>query len=126
MRERTMVAAGRAKAVYVLSANRSAEKWPALTRELSTTIPPIKPSTTAARVPPHLHHLFWNTASSQMNTGSSGGYIARRLITEGDIEGLGWGAAILSRADWLHAAQTRGLDKRQRAMALNFAQQGKP
>ena len=126
IREQTMVAAGRAKAVDVLSANRSAEKWPALTRELSTTIPPIKPSTTAARVPPHLHHLFWNTAPSQMNTGSSGGYVARRLITEGDIEGLGWGAANLSRGDWLHAAQTRGLDERQRAMALNFAQQGKP
>jgi hypothetical protein len=56
-----------------------------------------------------------------MDMANSGGYIARRLITEGDLEGLGWGAANLTREDWLHAAQTRGLSKRQVAMTVNFA-----
>jgi len=125
LREPIMLAAGTARPVEVLKANKDSKQWPALVLALATTRPPLKALARASRVPPHLRHLFWNTAPSQMSTGSAGGYIARRLITEGDIEGLGWGAANLSREDWLHAAQTRGLDRRQKAMALNFAQQGK-
>ena len=122
LREPAMVAAGKARTVEVLRANENAKQWPALALVvLAKTHPPVKPSPPASRVPPHLRHLFWNTAPSQMNTANSGGYIARRLITEGDPEGLGWGAANLTREDWLHAAQTRGLSKRQVAMTVNFA-----
>lgn len=123
LREPTMLAAGKARPVEVLRANDKARLWPALVLALATTEPPAKPSTPANRVPPHLRHLFWNTGPSQMSTCSAGGHIARRLITEGDLEGLGWGAANLTRHDWLHAARTRGLDQHQVAMAVNFANQ---
>jgi len=125
LREPIMLAAGKARPVEVLRANEGSKQWPDLVLALARTRPPARPRTPASRVPPHLRHLFWNTAPSQMSTCSAGGYIARRLITEGDIEGLGWGAENLTRQDWLHAAQTRGLDSRQVAMAVNFAKQAK-
>ena len=124
MREQAMVAAGRAKAVEVLRANPGSAQWPELDCSLAKTVPPEAPTTPAKRVPAHLRHLFWNTASSQMGTADSGPYIARRLIMEGDIEGLGWGVANLTRNDWLHAAGTRGISKPQQAMARNFAHKG--
>lgn len=125
MREQALFAAGRAKAVEVLKANPSAAQWPELDCALAKTVPPEAPTTPAKRVPAHLRHLFWNTAPSQMDLADSGPYIARRLIAEGDIEGLGWGAANLTRNAWLHAAGTRGLSKPQQAMARNFAQRAK-
>ena len=124
-RKSIMLAAGKARSVEVLKANEGSKQWPALVLALARTRPPQRRLAPASRVPPHLRHLFWNTAPSQMSTSSAGGYIARRLITEGDIEGLGWGAENLTRQDWLHAVQTRGLDRQQVAMAVNFAKQAK-
>jgi len=62
------------------------------------------------RVPPHLRHLFWNTAPAQLDVATSAPYIARRLISTDDPDGLAWGAASLPASAWEHAAITRGLD----------------
>ncbi len=67
-----------------------------------------------------LRHLFWNAASSQLDVQYHGGYIARRLLTSGDLEGIAWGAENLSREDWAHAAKTRGLSADRRALARNL------
>ena len=124
-REWTWVAAGRAREQEMIRANYGSPQWASLAPRLAKFEPP------AARrhqprdrspVPPRLRHLFWNTAASQLDPVQAGGYIARRLIQTGDLEGLAWGAANLRPDDWRHAAQTRGLDKSQRALAMNMAE----
>ena len=73
-------------------------------------------------MPAELAHLFWNTARSQLELDRAGGYVARRLIQAGDLDGLAWGAEHLRAEDWRHAAATRGLDPRMKALALNLAE----
>jgi DNA-binding Lrp family transcriptional regulator len=74
----------------------------------------------ATRVPPHLLHLFWNVAPSQLVVTNSASFIARRLITSFDPDGLAWGAANLPTSAWEHAAATRGLEPAKRALAHNL------
>lgn len=126
-RERTWVAAGRARDLETIRANYSSPLWPALASKLSKVEPPAatrhKPQDRRP-VPPRLRHLFWNTAASQLDPEQAGGYIARRLVQTGDLEGLAWGAANLRPDDWRHAARTRGLEASQRALAVNLAEAG--
>ena len=120
-RERTTIAAGRARAVELLHANRMAPGWLELAPRLATVRPPARKLSRRRTVPSRLGHLFWNTAPSQLDIGSAGSYIARRLLTTGDLEGLAWGAENLPAAHWEDAARARGLDSRARALALNLA-----
>ncbi|MEA2421917.1 MAG: hypothetical protein QOF55_1016 [Thermoleophilaceae bacterium] len=124
-RERVWVAAGRAREQEIVRANYGSPQWPELSPKLATVEPPAamrrRPRKTRT-VPPRLRHLFWNAATSQLGLERSGGYIARRLVQTGDLEGLAWGAANLRPADWRHAAQARGIDERQRALAINLAE----
>ena len=60
----------------------------------------------ATRVPPHLLHLFWNIAPGQLDVASSASFIARRLITSFDPDGLAWGSHNLPASAWQHAAAT--------------------
>jgi hypothetical protein len=125
VRERTWLPAGRARKEEVIRANYGAADWPQLAPQLSKVEPPKARAPKPRRrqtVPPHLRHLFWNTAKSQLDVDRAGGYIARRLVQAGDVEGLAWGAANLRPDDWMHAARTRGLDVRDRALATNLAQ----
>jgi len=75
----------------------------------------------AKRVPPYLLHLFWNVAPAQLDVEASSPFIARRLITSFDPDGLAWGTANLPASAWEHAAATRGLPPAQRALAHNLA-----
>lgn len=124
-RERTWIAAGRAREQEIVRANYSSPQWPALAPKLAKVEPPAtmrhKPRKSRT-VPPRLRHLFWNTAASQLDLDRAGGYIARRLVQTGDLEGLAWGATNLRPDDWRHAAHARGIDKRQRALAINLAE----
>jgi DNA-binding Lrp family transcriptional regulator len=123
-RERTWLAAGRAREQEIVRANYSSPQWPALAPKLSKFEPPALVWDTPSRhrtVPPRLKHLFWNTAESQLDLERAGGYVARRLIQTGDLEGLAWGAANLEPDDWRHAAETRGIQESQRALAINLA-----
>ncbi len=121
LREQRMVAAGAARRMSILRANVRAPEWQQLAPALARVVAPRRPSKQVSRVPRHLRHLFWNTAPSQMDTARAGGYIARRLLTTGDPEGLAWGATQLRAEDWENAAGARGLDPQQRAMAHNIA-----
>ncbi len=121
-RERQTVALGRSREIDVIRANVTAAQWPQLAPALAHVLAPQRSEPARhARVPPALRHLFWNTASSQLDVRRHGGYIARRLLSVGDLEGLAWGADHLSAKDWRHAANTRGLSADRRAMALNLA-----
>lgn len=124
--KRELAALGRAREVGVYHANVSAPEWRALASHLARVRPPetrqqgVRPR----RVPPELRHLFWNTTPAQLDLERSGGYIARRLIQTGDLDGLAWGAQHLRPDDWRHAANTRGLAPDMRALALNLAEKG--
>ncbi len=123
-REPATIAAGRARGVELVHANRRTPAWLELAPQLDTVRPSARKRTRQRTVPPRLGHLFWNTAPSQLDVTASGPYIARRLLTTGDVEGLAWGAENLRAADWERAARARGLDRRVRALAMNLAEAG--
>jgi predicted transcriptional regulator len=122
-REATVIASGRARQVQLVHANRLSERWSELTPALNAVRPPRRRRPRDRSVPPRLRHLFWNTAPSQMNVGSAGPYIARRLLTTMDFDGLAWGADALRPSDWEQAARARGLDASARSLAHNLAHQ---
>lgn len=122
-REQEWVAAGRARELAVYRAAFDAPEWPQLAVKLAHVRPP-RPTAHKRdrRVPAHLRHLFWNTAPSQLDTAHAGSYIASRLLSTRDLSGIAWGVTNLDPADWEKAAQARGLDPSQRALARNIAQ----
>jgi hypothetical protein len=118
----------RAHRAAVIRADYGSPAWQRVAAELAHVSPPQPERPRAAavggvpkRVPAHLDHLFWNTADSQKDPRRAGGYIARRLLQAEDPEGLAWGAENLRRADWKHAAATRGIAPQARSLALNLA-----
>jgi hypothetical protein len=121
-RKRTWIAAGKAREVDLITANLTAPEWPELAPRLAAIEPP-RPGRLARqrRVPHHLSHLFWNTTSSQLDVERAGGYIARRLIETGDLDGLAWGAENLDADAWRETTRARGLRPEQRALAHNPA-----
>lgn len=119
--ERQIVAAGYARSINLLRANYGSPRWPKLSPQLARVVPPRRYRSRDRRVPRYLHHLFWNTAPEQLVIKDAGVYIARRLLSTGDLEGLSWGAANLNSCDWERAAHARGLDAPTRAMARNLA-----
>ncbi|MBA2766168.1 MAG: MarR family transcriptional regulator [Solirubrobacterales bacterium] len=123
LREETVLPGRRATRAQLLLANVSSPRWPSLAPGLAQVRPPAKeePPARVRRIPPRLRHLFWNTAPSQLDIDKAGPYIARRLITTGDIDGLAWGSAHLRASDWQDAAKARGLDDATRALAHNLA-----
>lgn len=119
--EQRHVASGAARTVGLLHANRRARRWAELAPRLAEVRFPDVPRRDARRVPPRLRHLFWNTAASQLVVADAGPYIARRLLTTMNTDGLAWGAAALGAEDWLQAGRARGLADDQRALAANLA-----
>lgn len=122
-REERFLAGKRARPTELLYADVTSPRWASIAPQLARVRPPASRDTPARdrRVPSRLLHLFWNTAPSQLDVEKAGAYIARRLISTGDIDGLAWGSVHLRAADWRHAAQTRGLDDATRALARNLA-----
>jgi DNA-binding MarR family transcriptional regulator len=121
LREEAVIAAGRARRVELLRANRGSESWSELAPALNAVHAPRRARGRERRVPARLRHLFWNTAPSQLSVDDAGPYIARRLLSTMDFDGLAWGATNLRPADWEQAARGRGLDASTRALAHNLA-----
>ena len=113
----------RAHDAVVICADYTSPGWSRIAGELARVQPPRADSApgSASRVPARLSYLFWDTADSQKDVGRAGGYIARRLLQTADPEGLAWGVEHLTRHDWAHAAATRGMAPRVRALARNLA-----
>lgn len=121
-REREWVAAGRARELELLRANPDAPEWAALAPRLARVRAPDrgKPER-PRRLPRRLRHLFWNADPSRIDLDAHGGYVAQRLLSARDLDGLAWGAQALAAADWEQAARTRGLSAAERALARNLA-----
>jgi hypothetical protein len=118
----TMIAQGHATSATVYRVRFGSAEWLALAPLVAKIrLPHSASRSRAKRVPPYLRHLFWNTASAQLDITSSAPYIARRLLTAFDPDGLAWGSANLPASAWEHAANTRGLEPAQRALAHNLA-----
>jgi DNA-binding Lrp family transcriptional regulator len=119
---RIMLARGHASEVTVYRVRFGSDEWLALAPVVAKVrLPERATRPHAKRVPPHLLHLFWNTAPAQLDVDNSAPYIARRLLTTFDPDGLAWGSVNLPASAWEHAAATRGLEPAQRALAHNLA-----
>jgi DNA-binding Lrp family transcriptional regulator len=117
-----MLARGRATKATVYQVRFGSPRWLALAPVIARVRPPARrEGPHARRVPPHLLHLFWNAAPAQLGVANSAPFIARRLITTFDPDGLAWGTANLPASAWEHTAATRGLEPAQRALAHNLA-----
>ena len=122
--ERRLLPGARVHEQEIIKANLASPRWPSIAAAVAQVHPAVEPNHHLDQtVPPHLAHLFWNTAPTQRIPRRAGGYIARRLLTAGDPEGLAWGAKNLSAEDWRHAVLTRGISPRRRALALHLAKQ---
>jgi hypothetical protein len=117
-----MLARGRATETTVYLVPFASPRWLALAPAIARVKLPARPERErATRVPPHLLHLFWNVAPAQLGVARSAPFIARRLITSFDPDGLAWGKQNLPASAWEHAAATRGLEPAKRALARNLA-----
>lgn len=122
-REREWVAAGRAREIDLIRADVTAPAWPALAPRLAAVrLPGEPPRLPSSRVPARLRHLFWNADPTRLDLRAHGAYIAERLLSARDLDGLAWGLRALNAADWEQASRTRGLSAAQRALARNLAQ----
>jgi MarR family len=120
--ERTTIAAGRAHQAEVFHAERLSPRWAQLAPLLASVRPPHRPLLEREiRVPGRLRHLFWNTAPEQLKLEHGGPYVARRLLSTMDLDGLAWGARNLKASDWAQARRARGLAPKTRALARNLA-----
>lgn len=117
-----VLAQGHATETTVYQVRFESPQWLELAPAIAQVrLPARRAQRPATRVPPHLLHLFWNVAPTQLDTASSAPFIARRLITSFDPDGLAWGTANLPATAWEHAAATRGLEPAKRALAHNLA-----
>jgi hypothetical protein len=117
-----MLARGRATDATVYQVPFASPRWLALAPEIARVkLPARRERARATRVPPHLLHLFWNVSPAQLDVASSAPFLARRLITSFDPDGLAWGSENLPASAWEHAAATRGLEPAERALAHNLA-----
>src|SRR5206468_1998219 len=109
-REREWVAAGRARELELIRADVAADGWPALAPRLAgVRLPAERPLGRSAHIPTRLRHLFWNADPSRLDVRTQGGYIAERLLSAQDLDGLAWGIRTLRAADWEEAVRNRGL-----------------
>jgi DNA-binding Lrp family transcriptional regulator len=92
----TMLARGHATEATVYQVRFGSPQWIELAPAIARVRLPVNHEQRhAKRVPPYLLHLFWNAAPSQLDVQASSPFIARRLITSFDPDGLAWGTANL-------------------------------
>ena len=121
-KEREWVASGRARELELIRAEVTAADWPELAPKLAAVALPTGPTEPRpTRLPSRLAHLFWNADPRRIDVPTHGGYLAERLLSAKDLDGLAWGIRALTGADWEQAARNRGLSVRQRALAHNLA-----
>jgi predicted DNA-binding transcriptional regulator len=121
-KEREWVASGRARELELIRADVTAPDWPALAPRLAAVRLPAEPAQPRpTRLPDRLRHLFWNADPSRLDLRTHGAYVAERLLSTRDLDGLAWGLHALTSADWERAARNRGLSAPERALARNLA-----
>ncbi len=125
-RELQWVAAGRAREVEFFRAGVTAPEWAALAPRLAAVrLAEDREPQRPGRPPSRLRHLFWNADPSRLDLAAHGIYIAERLLSSRDLDGLAWGARALTAADWEQAARNRGLSAEERALARNLGRRAR-
>lgn len=120
--EREWVAAGRARELQFVRANLAAPEWATLAPRLAAVRLPIaREPRRPRRLPARLRHLFWNADPNRLDLRRHGGYVAERLLSSHDLDGIAWGSRALGARDWEQAARNRGLSAGERALARNLA-----
>lgn len=122
-----LIADGRARQISVWEVDHTSPQWIAIREDVRKTILPIPSKSsdkTSNRVPHRLDHLFWNVDRKSLDVNEDGAFIAHRLLTSPDTQGLAWLAeGHVSSRDLRRAAKARGVTPRQRAFALNLARE---
>lgn len=120
-----LVADGGARQINIWEVDQMSLQWLAIRDDVRKTILPAAskiPTKASNRVPQHLDHLFWNVDRKSLDVDKDGAFIAHRLLTTPDTQGLAWLAAgHISSRDLRRAAKVRGVTPSQRAFALNLA-----
>ncbi|MGQ0623330.1 MAG: MarR family transcriptional regulator [Sporichthyaceae bacterium] len=119
--ERETYVEGRARIGAVLRVGVCHPRWPQLAPVIADVRLPGTEAESDGGVPPRLAHVFWNADLAGLDVHRDGGYLARRVLTDGDTAALAWAARTLAPEHWRAAARTRGLDERHRALARNLA-----
>lgn len=121
-REQVTLARGRARRVGLWRADPAhpdlARWWEALAR---VRPPRAEAAASVSRVPRRFAHLFWTGNVDDIELPRDARFVARRLLETEDPDALAWGITHLPRAAWLPAANHRGSDIRQRALASAIA-----
>ncbi len=121
-REQEWIPAGRAREVELVRANTASPEWSSLAAQLANVrLPAVGQSRSPKQLPARLRHLFWNADTKRLDPSVHGSYIAERLVSSHDLDGLAWGIGALTREDWRGAAHNRGLSAQEQALACNLA-----
>ena len=115
------VVAGRVRDEERWSVHWNAPAWQRIASRVGEAVLPApRRSRTAPprRVPRRLHHLFWDVDPASLDLRRHGGYVADRILREGDAASLAWMADRLPRASLEVALRRRGLSTGERNLAL--------
>ncbi len=100
----------------------SSLRWPGLAPTVGRSVlprPRARPQ--SARFPRRLGHLVWNADVATLDTRRHAAYLAERVMTSGDVQGLAWAATALPAESLASARRLRGLPAPARALAGNLA-----
>jgi len=120
------VVEGAVKEVKLWEINWSSPAWRSLESDVRLTVLPARVAADRASSSPpkYLDHLFWNVDRSSLNLESDGAFIALRILSSTDLQGLSWLASgAISKKNLRRASLARGISSRQKDFALNLARQ---
>ena len=120
------VVEGAVKKVELWEISWSSPAWRSLESDVRLTVLPARVAADRAfsSPPKYLDHLFWNVDRSSLNLESDGAFIALRILSSTDLQGLSWLASgAISKKNLRRASRARGISSREKDFALNLARQ---
>jgi len=103
---------------------RSGGPWQRVAPVIRQVVPPetdAAPGNLPRQVPRQLAHLFWNADLSKIQLPRDARYVAGRILTSNDTQGLAWMVRALPPKAIVEASQARGMDEHKQALARNLA-----
>lgn len=118
--ETVMLAEGEAVEADVWRVSDST-RWRDIAPVVRQTVLPVssQPAEAPSRLPRRLWHLFWNVDPATLDLESDAGFIATRLLTAGDLQGLSWACSHLPDDALAEASRNRASDPATRALVAN-------
>lgn len=103
---------------------RGSASWQQVAPLIRQVVPPetkARAGHPPRRVPRQLAHLFWNADLGSVQLPRDARYVAGRILTSNDTQGLAWMTRSLPPKAIVEASQARGMDKHKQALARNLA-----